>query len=110
MAEALINAGDLDKRVTLLSPVYNEHQDEIVDWTPVTTVWAAIASADAQLNEPTESGRSVAVKRIDVTMRYRADINATWRLALGSRIFEVLGMRNARELNVRLDVECREVD
>ena len=39
-----LEAGSLDKRVTLLRhPLYNEFEDEIVDWDTVAEVWAGLS-------------------------------------------------------------------
>lgn len=102
-----INAGPLDKRVTLLAPVYNEFQDEIVDWNPVANVWASMTPNYGQ--EINEAGRTVAVVQVPVVIRYRRDIDARWRLRLGSRTFEIAAILNVLERNSQLQLTCKEV-
>jgi SPP1 family predicted phage head-tail adaptor len=102
-----VNAGDLDRRVTLLSPVYNTYQDEIVDWSPVAQVWAKMAPNFGQ--EINEAGRTVAVVQSIVNIRYRSDIDARWRLQMGSRLFEVAAILNPMERRAQLQLNCKEV-
>jgi hypothetical protein len=37
-----IGSGDMDRRVTLLQPVYGQFEEEIASWQAVTDVWAMI--------------------------------------------------------------------
>lgn len=100
-------AGALDKRVTLLRPIYNDYQDEIVDWEPIANVWAAITPNQGQ--ETNEAGRMVAVTYVPMLIRYRSDIDARWRIALGSRVFEIEALLNALERKAHLQLSCKEV-
>jgi len=100
-------AGTLDKRVTLLKPIYNAYQDEIIDWESVTDVWASMSPNYGQ--EINEAGRTVAVVQVPVVIRYRSDIDARWRLKLGARVFEVNAILNAQERGAQLQLTCKEV-
>jgi SPP1 family predicted phage head-tail adaptor len=102
-----VNAGELDKLVALLKPVYNEFQDEIVDWEPVARTWAGIVPETAE--EPTEAGRAVMVRKAAIIIRHRSDIDARWRIAYRDRMWEILGFVNVGERNVRLEITCMEV-
>jgi SPP1 family predicted phage head-tail adaptor len=102
-----VYAGDLDRRVTLLSPVYSDYQDEIIDWTPVADVWASMTPNFGQ--EINEAGRTVAVSQIPVVIRYRADIDARWRLQMGTRFFEIAAILNPLERRAQLQLTCKEV-
>ena len=102
-----ISAGDLDKRVTLLKPTYNEFEDEIVAWEPVTNVWAGVSPNFAQ--ETTEAGREVATVLVAITIRYRTDIDARWRIQDHEHTYEIKGMQDTTRRRVRLELSCQEV-
>jgi SPP1 family predicted phage head-tail adaptor len=103
-----IEAGTLDKRVTLLEPVYNDEQDEIVGWTPATTVWAGIMpSVDHEVNQ---AGRTVAVTQIGIVIRFRTDIDARWRIQDRDRTYQIKGMVDVLRRHVQLQLTCEEVN
>lgn len=100
-------AGALDKRVELLRPVYNEWQGEIVDWESVARVWAAMTPTSG--GEVTEAGRTVSIVNVPITIRYRKDIDARWRIRLGTRLFDVAALVNIRERGAQLTLNCKEI-
>jgi SPP1 family predicted phage head-tail adaptor len=102
-----VAAGELDKRVTLLQPVYNATQDEIVDWTPVADVWAGIDTNTAQ--EVNASGRLVAIVVLSIVIRYRSDIDARWRIQDREHLYEIKGIQDIARRRVRLELSCQEV-
>jgi SPP1 family predicted phage head-tail adaptor len=100
-----INAGDLDQRVGLLAPLYNDAGDEIVSWTLIDTVWASV---DANLTlEQTEGQRTVANTDFVIQIRYRDDIDARFRLTHRNNTYEVLGQMNIISRRERLELICR---
>jgi SPP1 family predicted phage head-tail adaptor len=103
-----IDAGTLDKRVTLLAPVYNEFEDEIVDWRPVEEVWAGINANYGREQE--SSGRTIALTDLPLTIRYRSDVDKRWRVQFGGRLFDINGILNTLERNERLTLLCQEVE
>ena len=107
MPDYRIDAGDLDTRVTLLSPVYNEFEDEIVDWTPVTEVWAAINPSYGQ--EMTGSDRTVSVLQVPIVIRFRTDIDSRWRVRDRNHEYEIKAIVDVARMGVQLQLICDEV-
>ena len=105
-----LEAGSLDKRVTLLRPAYNEFEDEIVDWDTVAEVWAGLSPTITATTEPDQSGRTIAITTTNIAIRYRADLDARWRIGYGARVFEIIGRANANERNAQLELVCKEVE
>lgn len=106
-ADPNLAAGDLDRRVELLSPVYNPEGDEIVAWDVVDTVWAAIAPTVGM--EQTESGRTVAVLQVTMAIRYRPDIDPRWRVSGDGRLWEIVGVVNVLNRRAQLQLNCKEI-
>lgn len=103
-----INTGDLDKRVTLLAPVYStESEDEIVDWQPMATIWASLEPIAAQ--EKGEGMATVGVTGIPVRIRYRRDLDLRYRLQFGQRVLEIAGIVDPLERHEQLELNCKEV-
>jgi SPP1 family predicted phage head-tail adaptor len=102
-----IGSGDLDKRVTLLQPVYNQFQDEIVSYQPVADVWAAVEPDMAM--EVNESGRTVETIMVNMYMRYRRDVAASWRIQDHEHVYEIKGMMDIARRRVTLQLNCQEV-
>lgn len=100
-------AGDLDKRVTLMRPIYNDIQDEIIDWEPVAEVWALVEPGFSQ--EINEAGRTVAIGTVTVTMRYRPDIDARWQIVDHEHTYQIRGMSDVARRRVQLQITCEEV-
>lgn len=102
-----IYAGDLDRRVTLLSPVYNPHEDEITEWAPVANVWASIGPNYGQ--EQTKGGRTVATTLVPIVIRYRADVDARWRILYRAKTYEVEALLDKSMRGAQLQLSCKEV-
>lgn len=102
-----IGSGDLDKRVTLLQPVYNAAGDEITQYAPVTQVWAAVDPAFAQ--EVTEAGRTVATKIVAIVIRHRRDIDARWRVQDHEHTYRIHGIADIARRRIQLELTCSEV-
>jgi SPP1 family predicted phage head-tail adaptor len=103
-----IDAGDLDRRVQLLAPVYaDEFEDEIVGWQVMATVWAGIRPA-AQ-DEVNEAGRVVSRVSVPVVIRYRSDIDARWRIQDRDQIYQVRSVADAGRQQTRLDIQCEQI-
>ena len=107
MPKPTIDAGSLDKRVTLLAPIYNEFQDEIVDWNPVATVWAFVDPNFAQ--ELNEAARNVETVLVPIIIRYRSDVDARWRVKDREKLYEVKGRADFERRHVKLQLFCEEV-
>jgi SPP1 family predicted phage head-tail adaptor len=102
-----LGSGDMDRRVTLLQPVYNDFQDEITDWQPVSDVWAAVDPDMAQ--ELTESDRTVETVMITMYIRYRKDVAASWRIQDHEHTYEIKGALDIARRRVTLQLNCEEV-
>jgi SPP1 family predicted phage head-tail adaptor len=107
-ADPTLGAGDLDKRVTLLKPIYNEPiEDEIIGYDPVTDVWAAVDPAFAQ--EINEGGRTVATKIVAVVIRYRTDIDERWQIQDHGHTYQIRGIADIARRRIQLELTCEEV-
>lgn len=103
----LIDAGKLDRRVTLLKPIYNEFEDEITGYQPMVKVWAAVAPTFAQ--EISEALRTVATVLVPIIIRYRTDIDSRWRIVDGPHTYEIKGIIDIARRRVQLQLSCEEV-
>jgi SPP1 family predicted phage head-tail adaptor len=110
MSDPTIESGTLDKRVTLLEPVYNEPQDEITGWNPVANVWAGIAPISNAGREMTQSARTIAITMITITIRFRADIDPRWRIQDRDRIYQIRSMVDTLRRHVQLQLACEEIE
>lgn len=102
-----IDAGSLDRRVTLLRPTYNQFEDEITGWEAVADVWAAINPNTSQ--ELNTAGRTVATVVVPVVIRYRADIDARWRVQDRDRMYQIRGILDIARRRVQLQLNCEEI-
>ena len=102
-----VGAGELDKRVMLLKPLYNEFEDEVVGWEEVTKVWAGIDPNFAM--ELNESGRQVGSVLVGIVIRYRSDIDGRWRIQDNGHLYEIKGMQDIARRRVRWLLSCQEV-
>lgn len=102
-----IDAGKLDRRITLLSPVYNAAQDEVDEWAPAATVWAAVSPVFAQ--EQSEGARQVEMILINVVIRYRADVDARWRVADREHVYQIRGLVDVTRRREQLQLRCEEI-
>ena len=100
-----INAGDLDRRVTLLKPIYNDWSDEIVDWQAVITVWASIEPI--QSLEMGEALSTIANTDMTIRIRYRDDVDARWRIRHRNFVYQVRGLMNVIARREQLELACR---
>ena len=105
----LLNAGDLDRRVSLMKPLYNEWEDDITGWELIDRVWAAVEPVSPQPAERDESERMTSHTSVTVVIRYRSDIDARWRIEDGPHTYEVLGLADIARRRVQLRLACQEV-
>jgi SPP1 family predicted phage head-tail adaptor len=87
--------GRLRHRLTLEAP--QTTADEIggrsVSWSPIATIWAAIETATG--NEIGAEGQTDARLFHRITIRHRGDIGPAMRLTKGTRVFEIVAVRDA---------------
>src|SRR5262245_29199174 len=105
-----LDAGKLDRRVTLLKPIYKDdtYQDEISDWEPVTDVWAAVQPTYGQ--EVNTGGRTLMTVQTFIQIRYRTDIDARWRVQDRDIVYKINGILDVLRRHVQLQLNCMEVE
>ena len=101
--------GQLNKRITLM---YKTSVDDGMGGVTVTDVsvepdvWAAIWPASAK--EIIQANSTAMIITHRVRIRYRADINGTWKVKYGDRYFAIIAIVNPEERNEWLDLLCKE--
>jgi SPP1 family predicted phage head-tail adaptor len=106
-SDPTLAAGELDQRVTLLEPLYNQSEDEIVGWQEVTKVWAGIDPNFAM--ETDQAGRQVEKVMVAIVIRYRRDIDARWRIQDHEHLYDIKGLQDIARRRVHLLLTCQEV-
>jgi len=102
-----VAAGELDRRVTLLEPVYGEYQDEIVGWQAFADVWASVDPA--AMGELNEAGRVVSRVTVPVVIRYRTDIDARWRIQDRDQVYQIRSIADVARRHTRLALACEQI-
>ena len=105
-----MNAGDLNKRITLqrLVPVDDGEGGFAETWTDYGTVWANVSPVTQRQRDVYDQTQSEISHKI--TLRYRSDVLPTDRVTLNGRVFEQEGPPvNVKEQGVWLQLLCREV-
>lgn len=88
-----IAAGRLNKRVALQSPTISQDNDTgatTETWGTVATVWASIEPLSVRDFIASDERQSKVAARI--TIRYRDDIDATWRVVHKARTYQIVGV------------------
>lgn len=103
-----MRAGELRHRLTLQEPgqARNSFGDMVTTWTDVATVWGAVEWAGGR--RYLEAAQLNAEVQGVVRIRYRADIDTTWRVKFDSRLFTILSMSNYRERGEELWLNIKE--
>ena len=101
---APVPVGELRHRTTLERAAQDTAGETV--WTPVDTVFAAIAPVSAG---ETESGGGLAgTVSHRIEMRWRSDVTSRDRLRLGDRVFRIVATRDLDERRRRLVVLAEE--
>ena len=105
-----IKAGDLRQRVTLLRPdtTLGEHNRRTTAWTPVATDVPA-AKADVSGREFFAAHAVNAEDIVTFTIRWRDDIDETWRVRHGTTVYGVLEVNHLGYMRDYLRLKCRNV-
>jgi SPP1 family predicted phage head-tail adaptor len=111
-----LDTGKLDKRVTLLRPVYaNAYQDEILVgedgelvYEPVADVWASVGPNFGQ-EMGNEGARTVATKMVPVVIRYRSDIDERWRILDREHTYSIDAILDVQRRRSQLQLACKEI-
>lgn len=103
-----IDAGRMDRRIQLLKRLQNEWGDEDLGWEVVAEVWALVQPAAGL--ERSASDRAVAISTVLVALRWRADVDASWRVRDGQKEYEIVAPPlDVLRKHVQLELDCREV-
>jgi SPP1 family predicted phage head-tail adaptor len=103
-----MNFGKLRHRLILQSPTetLNEINEVVNVYADVVTVWGSV--------EPYTGTWGFSAKQINVTakgrvkIRYRSDIEVTWRIKFGERYLTIISILNRDERNRELIIEYGE--
>ena len=104
-----IKAGDLRQRVTLIRPdtTTGEHNRRATVWTDVVTVPAA--KADVSGREFYQAHAVNAEDIVTFTIRWRDDIDTTWRVRHGTETYGILEVNHLGYMRDYLRLRCRSV-
>lgn len=81
--------GKLDQRIELQRMTESNVSGELVRvYTPVETVWGHVLSQRG--GESFEAARVNARETIRIQLRYRADVDQTWRLSWAGQLYNVV--------------------
>lgn len=102
-------AGDLRQVVTLIRPdtTTGEHNRRITVWTEVCQVHARRQEVSGR-----EFFAAHAVNAEDIvtfTIRYRADVDSTWRIRHGAATFNILEVNHLGEMRDYMTMKCRAI-
>lgn len=100
MSEPRTNAGTLDRRVDLLSPhrTSADTGESVVSFVVSATVWAELLNeGGAQEGWNDAESRMRAPQRTRFRIRWRAGVDATWRVRWQGQDYEIRDVREATE-------------
>lgn len=107
----MIAAGRLIHRVRIATPTIGEPDDRgsrAVTWTQtLATVWACIEPLTSRTQELAKAFTPTVTHTI--TIRYLSTVTSRHRVEMGSRVFAINGVINAREENEDTVLYCTEV-
>lgn len=100
--------GDLNKRITIQYEVKTADGmgNFNVVWTDLCTVWAALWPLSA--HEKVQSMQQTMEISHRIRIRYRSGILPSFRIKIGTRYFNILGLINPNEKGEWLDIMARE--
>lgn len=106
-----MRAGKLNQRVTVERPVETQGASGAMatTWVPVATVWGEVIPSTMRARERIAANQTLA--SVDTTIRLRWSptldgINATWRLRLGSIIYNIVSAVNVEMANRQIEAMC----
>lgn len=104
-----MDAGRLDKRVTLRSKVVAQDAwgAPVETWSDVATVWAAIEPLSGR--EFFAAAQVQAEQLTRITIRHRSGVTPSLRVVWGDRSFDVQAVIDWRERHEFLQLMCREL-
>lgn len=104
-----IKAGDLRQSVTLVRPdtTVGEHQRRTTEWVNAATVPAA--KSDVSGREFFEAHAVNAEDIVTFTIRWRDDVDTTWRVRHGSDTYGILEVNHLGYMRDFMRLKCRVV-
>ena len=104
-----IKAGDLKHPVVLLKPVttLGDHNRRKTEWTEVGTVMAD--KSDVSGREFFQAHAVNAEDIVTFTIRWRDDIDETWRVRHGTTVYGVLEVNHLGYMRDYMRLKCRAV-
>lgn len=105
-----VAAGKLRHRVTLQEQqtTTSPYGETVTEWVDVGNVWADVAPQSGREFMASQSLQSEVTTRI--TIRYRDDINALWRIAYRGRTYDIhAALPDNGSGLAHLSLMCREV-
>ena len=110
MADVFTTPGELDRLISLqaLSTTRDVIEGDLIPgWTTVYSgVWAKLTERDVSAGSA--AGQQTASRSITLRIRWRADVLATWRALLGTRVLQITGTLEVGR-HQYLDLLCKEV-
>jgi len=97
-----MNAGELRQRLELQAPINstNDMLEVIQTFATQATVWGAVEPLSGNLLFTAQQADSEVQGRVRI--RYRSDIQPTWRIKYGNRYLQILSIINPNERNREL--------
>lgn len=90
-----MNTGPLDRRIELQSQVSTQdstYGTKKISWITTAQLWANVQDQMPSRNEGVVNGaKEVALNRVRVRIRWKADITTGNRFKLGSRLLKIIG-------------------
>lgn len=110
MTGRLSDAGAMRERVTIYAQTQNADDagDISTTWTEVATCWARMRPLSA--NQVERAGRDDAIRRYQMTIRYRTDVTTNSRVIWRGRRFDVNGVSDETEQRQFLTVFLSELN
>ncbi len=104
-----MDAGRLDKRVTLRSKVVAQDAwgAPVETWSDVAIVWAAVEPLSGREFFAAAQVQAEQMQRI--TIRYRTGVTTAMRVAWAGRLFDITAVIDWRERHEALQLMCREL-
>jgi SPP1 family predicted phage head-tail adaptor len=95
MKKAKIYIGQLDQKITLQRGVksLNALNETVWTWEDVACVWARIKDSKTGSGEAYYADTQVAIGRKEMTIRYRADVDETWRVVYRCIPYDILSIQ-----------------
>lgn len=103
-----VRAGDLDQRVTLSEPVYNNRGDRIEGYNPVHLRVPA-AKRSMRGREMLDAGRDVSEHWAIFTIRYRPDVTERMRITHRNEDWNIEAVDNVNGSDRKLELTCKRV-